>query len=198
VDGVVVSLENAMTRYWHSRELYVRNGNSYASIAPYDSFKASDGFCIIACGNQILFEKLCKNVAKHPEWFSDDRFSTGELRVANMDLLKVEIETWTKSYTVNEIVDTCLAAGVPSGPIFDLSQIVQDDHIANAREMFPIVDHPVMGAVHVTGDAVKLMETMPHVTCPAPLLGQHNKEIYTQLLGLSENEIDAYTASGIF
>ena len=48
------------------------------------------------------------------------------------------------------------------------------------------MEHPVIGPMHVNGDAVKLMDTMPHVQCPAPLLGQHNAAIYGELLGLDE------------
>ena len=66
VDSVVASLENAYTRYFESGQLPVRNGNAYASIAPYDSYQAKDGQVIIACGNQKLYEKLCNEVLHMP------------------------------------------------------------------------------------------------------------------------------------
>ena len=186
VDSIVVSLENAFTRYWHTGKLYERNGNAYAALAPYDTYRAKDGMAVIACGNQSLFEKFALNVAHRPEWVADPRFASNVLRVEHMDELKELIEGWTAQYTVNEVVDMVMAAGVPAGPVYDLSQIVTDQHIAGARDMFPIVEHPVIGPMHVNGDAVKLMDTMPHVQCPAPLLGQHNAAIYGELLGLDE------------
>ena len=60
-----------LIRYFESQELPVRNGNAYASIAPYDSYQAKDGQVIIACGNQKLYEKLCNEVL-HMPWMITD------------------------------------------------------------------------------------------------------------------------------
>ncbi len=197
VDSIVVSLENAFTRYWDTHKLYVRNGNAYAALAPYDSFRAKDGLCIIACGNQKLFEIFCNKVAEKPEWIADERFLTNVLRVEHMDELKELIEGWSKNYTVAEITDKALKAGVPSGPVYDLSQIVKDEHIAGAREMFPVVKHPVIGDMPVNGTAIKMMETMPHVTKAAPLLGQDNEKVYSALLGVTKEQLSEMEARGI-
>ncbi len=69
VDSVVASLENAYIRYFDSGKLPVRMGNAYASIAPYDTYEAKDGHVIIACGNQKLYEKLCREVQKAAKWW---------------------------------------------------------------------------------------------------------------------------------
>lgn len=197
VDSIVVSLENAFTRYWDTKQVYVRNGNAYAATAPYDTFQAKDGLVVIACGNQALYEKFCYNVAKHPEWVADERFKDNISRVSYMDELKVLIESWSNQYTVEEVVDSALAAGVPAGPVYDISQIVKDKHIAEDREMFPVVHHPVIGDMPVNGDAVKLMDTMPHVTCPAPLLGQHNEPIFKEFLGFDSEQVATMKQQGI-
>lgn len=197
VDSIVVSLENSFTRYWHTKQLYKRNGNAYAAIAPYDSFQARDGLVIIACGNQSLYEKFCKGVMKKQEMVTDERFTDNVTRVKNMDALKACIESWTKNYLVEEIVGMALAVGVPAGPVNDLSQVVTDKHIKEARDMFPIVHHPVIGDMHVNGDAIKLMDTMPRVTKPAPLLGEDNYKVYSEFLNLSKEKIDALKESGI-
>lgn len=181
LDGIIVSLENTFTRYWIDNQIYKRNGNAYAALAPYDSFRAKDGLCIIACGNQKLFEKFCVSVAKKPEWVTDERFLTNVLRVEHMDELKELIEEWSVNFTVQELTDTALAAGVPAGPVYDVSQITKDAHIAVARDMFPAVHHPVIGDMHVNGNAVKMTDTMPRVTRPAPLLGEDNNRIYGEL-----------------
>lgn len=189
VDSIVVSLENAFTRYWVSHEIYERNGNAYAALAPYDSFRAKDGLCIIACGNQKLFEIFCRQVAERPEWIEDRRFLTNVLRVEHMAELKVLIEGWSGSYTVDEIVERSLAVGVPAGPVYDLSQVVEDEHIAEDREMFPNINHPVIGEMRVNGDAIKMMDTMPHVTKAAPLLGEDNEKIFGTLLGMTAEQV---------
>ena len=114
-----------------------------------------------------------------------------------MDALKELIEGWSQQYTVDEIVDKMLNAGVPAGPVYDVSQIVKDEHIAQARDMFPVVHHPVIGDMHVNGDAVKLMDTMPHVTRPAPTLGQDNERVYHEMLGFSADEVKLLHQNGV-
>lgn len=197
VDGIVVSLENSFTRYWHNHEIYARNGNAYAALSPYNSFQASDGMCIIACGNQKLFEIFCRKVALHPEWVEDPRFETNVLRVKYMEELKELIEGWSRRHTAEEIVSICLKEGVPAGPVYDVSQITKDEHIAGAREMFPVVHHPVIGDMHVNGDAVKLMETKPRITRPAPVLGQDNERIFGEFLGLSGEAVKELKEKGV-
>lgn len=197
VDAVVVSLENVFTRYQYSGKVAPRNGNTNPATAPYDTFAAKDGLVVIACGNQALYEKLCRDVIHEPEWIDDERFRDNVSRVENMDSLKPLIESWTVQHRVKELVDQCLEAGVPAGPVYDVSQIVQDEHIAKDRDMFPVVRHPVIGDMHVNGDAVKLLGTMPHVTRPAPLLGQDNVPVYGEFAGLTPEQVEQYRGLGI-
>ena len=125
------------------------------------------------------------------------RYIDNVTRVAHFEELKTDIEAWAKDYTVSEIVDCCLANGVPSGPVYDVSQIVKDEHIVKDRNMFPIVHHPVIGDMHVNGDAVKLMETKPRITKPAPTLGEDNVSVYGEFAGLSEEIVKEYKEKGI-
>ena len=188
VDSVVASLENAYIRYFESGKLPVRMGNAYASIAPYDSYQAKDGKVIIACGNQKLYEKLCREVLDMEWMITDERFLTVPLRVQNNKIQKKYIEEWTMQHTVAEVVDIILGHGIPAGPINNVKQIVEDDHIRNAREMFIDVDHPKIGPMVVNGNPIKLMDMMPRVNYPAPTLGQHNEEILKGFIGLSDEE----------
>ena len=168
VDSVVASLENAYIRYFKSGELPVRNGNAYASIAPYDTYRAKDGRVIIACGNQKLYERLCNEVLDMAWMITDERFLNVPLRVANNEIQKQYIEEWTMQYTVDEIVEKVLAKGIPAAPIFNVKQITEDEHIAKAREMFIEIDHPTIGRMKVNGSPIKLMDMMPRINCPAP------------------------------
>lgn len=189
VDSVVASLENAYIRYFESGQLPVRMGNAYASIAPYDSYQASDGKVIIACGNQKLYEKLCREVLDMEWMISDERFLTVPLRVKNNKEQKKYIEEWTRKYTVAEVVDIILGKGIPAGPINNVKQIVEDAHIRDYREMFVDIEHPTIGPMIVNGNPVKLMDMMPRINCPAPILGQHNDEVLKKIAGLTDEEI---------
>ena len=189
VDSVVASLENAYVRYFKSHKLPVRNGNAYASIAPYDAYHAKDGYVIIACGNQKLYEKFCNEVVNMPWMITDERFLTVPLRVENNEIQKKYIEEWTTQYTVDEVVDIVLSHGIPAGPIYNVKQITEDHHIAEVREMFIDIDHPVIGKMTVNGCPVKLMDAMPRINRPGPTLGQHNEEVY-KAIGYTDDELE--------
>ena len=82
-----------------------------------------------------------------------------------------------------------LGAGVPAAPIYDIPAVMANEHIANVREMFLDCDHPVAGHIKLNGNPVKLMDSMPRLRWAAPELGQHNEEIYGELLGLGEEKL---------
>ena len=63
--------------------------------------------------------------------------------------------------------------------------------------MFPVIDHPVIGKMHVNGDAIKMTETAPRITRPAPLLGQDNETIYGELFGMEPEQIARLKSQGI-
>ena len=197
VDSVVASLENAFERYFESGEMPQRNGNAYASIAPYDSYRAKDGHVIIACGNQKLYERFCNEIIHMPEMITDERFLTVPLRVQNNEAQKKLIESWSMRYTVDEIVTMMLEKGIPAGPIYNLKQIVEDPHIADAREMFVEIDHPVIGRMVVNGNPIKLRETMPRIGKPGPILGQHNADVYVDMLGVAPQEMEQLAKDGV-
>lgn len=188
IDSVVASLENAYIRYFKSKEIPERTGNAYASIAPYDTYQAKDGMVILACGNQHLYEKFCKDVLDMPWMITDERFLTVPLRVKNNKVQKGYIEEWSRKRTVEEIVNQMLGNGIPAAPLYNVKQITEDEHIAKVREMFIEVEHPVIGKSKVNGNPVKLMDMMPRVNRPAPTLGQHNEEVLTGL-GYTKDEI---------
>jgi formyl-CoA transferase len=196
VDSVVASLEQAWQRFFVSGKLPVRHGNSYDAIAPYDSYAAKDGWLVIGCGNQKLFEILCKELLKKPELISDERFATVPLRVENNKVFKVFMEEWLADKSVDEAVEAVLDVGIPAGPIFDLKQIAENEHIAKARKMFVTVVHPVIGEIKLNGNPVKLSGTKAGIEMASPTLGQHNEEIFSGL-GYSGNDIEMFKTMGV-
>ena len=191
VDSVVSSLETGTQRYFASGKLPRRIGNRYASAYPYDSFKAKDGNFVIGCGNDKLFNLLCTKVLHREDLLTDPRFLSNALRCENHAALKVEVEKWSTTLTKEEAYEAVNAAGVPASPINDLYQVSHDPHIVEDREMFIPVKHPVIGDMRVNGNPVKLLDMMPEVRTCAPALGQHNEEIYGQLLGMDKAQLEA-------
>ena len=197
VDSVVSALETGTQRYFVNNEIPKLLGNRYAAVSPYDSFKSKDGMFVIGCGNQKLFTLLCNQVLKRPDLLENPLFLTNHLRCENHASLKIEIEKWSVTVTSKEAVEMILAAGVPAAPILNLKDITEDKHIAEEREMFVTIEHPIIGTMRVNGNPIKLMDTMPKIRTCAPLLGQHTEEIYKKILNLSEEEIKNYQEKGV-
>lgn len=196
VDSVVASMEIITQIYLAEGRIPERIGNRYETVYPYDSFKAKDGSLVIGAGNEKLYQELCK-VMGMPELAYDERFNTIPKRKQRHVELKEIIENWTRDKTVNELVDMLLEAGVPAAPIYGVDQVVKDPHIAKAREMFVNVKHPKAGDTTLTGCHIKLYDTKPSIRTPAPLLGQHNEEIYCSWLGISKERLEQLKAGGV-
>jgi CoA:oxalate CoA-transferase len=188
LDTMVSSLEIINMIYLCTGRVPGRIGNRYEAIYPYDSFEASDGFVIIACGNDKLYNSFMELV--HLPGLEEERFNSNLKRVENHVPLKKIIEAWTRTKSINEIVEMLLQAGIPAAPINTIDRVVNDPHIAGAREMFVECEHPVAGKLKITGSQFKFNNHKVSVKIPSPLLGQHNAEILSEILGYSEDEVE--------
>lgn len=197
VDSVVASLETGTQRYFATQTVPEPMGNRYATAAPYDTFSAKDGDFVIGCASQKLFVDFCNSALHMPELLDDPRFVTNDARTINHAPLKEIIENWCKDMTIDEAVEIVLAAGVPSGQIFDMKRVTEDPHITIARDMFPTVQHPVIGEMRVNGCPVKMSDTPTEVVTPAPALGQHNEEIYGKFCGIDAETLRQLKDEGV-
>jgi crotonobetainyl-CoA:carnitine CoA-transferase CaiB-like acyl-CoA transferase len=189
VDSVISSLEIITQIYLASDRIPERIGNRYESTYPYDSFVAKDGSVIIGCGNDKLWKLMSAEMGQ-PSLATDERYCTVVNRVAHHDELKVIVENWTKDQTVEQVADRLTKAGVPACPIMTIDKIVKDPHFVDARKMFVNVEHPVAGHTTLTGDQIKFSDWDQKVRMPAPVLGQHNEEVYGKMLGLTKAQIE--------
>ena len=119
-----------------------------------------------------------------------------------MELLGVEeltqeiVDKWVKERTTDDVVETLEKTGVPVAAVMDLDE-VQACPQAKAREMFVKVNHPTMGEIIEPGFPIKFSETKGDISAPAPLLGEHNVEVYKRLLGYSEEKIEELRRKGV-
>lgn len=197
VDSVIACLEQAWQRYFTSGKIPVRHGNSYDAVAPYDSYRAKDGYLVIGCGNQKLFEVLCLRILNRPELITDERFTTMPLRVENQMALKKVIEEWMQDMTVDEAVKQVLEVGIPASPIMSLDMIANDVHFTEARQMFEKIDYPGVGTIKLNNSPIKLSESKAKIRGLSPRLGEHNKEILMNL-GYSDQQIEEMKENGVF
>ena len=127
---------------------------------------------------------------------TDPRFTDMPGRLKNQDAIQEVIESVLADKTMDEAVELVLSKGIPAGPIYDISQILQDPQV-RSREMFVEMEHPTLGDITVNGCAIKLMDTKPSVRTPAPMLGQDNPQVYRDMLGLTEETLDELKCKGV-
>lgn len=197
VDSVVALMPSENMRYFVSGKKVPRLGNRYLGNAPYGAFRAKDDYFILACGSEKLFRVFCTEVLKRPELPEDPRFCKMANRSDNYELVKALVEEWSMQHTAKECVDIILAAGVPAGPIFDMDDIANDEHIVGEREMLVKMEQPGIGTLTVSGNPIKLSDTKASIRRPAPALGEHNGEVYNQWLGYDEAKLEELKSNGI-
>jgi len=179
--------------YFATGEVPGPGGSAHHLSAPYQAFRAADGWLTIGGANQANWERLVR-VLGAPEWHADQRFKTNADRMANLEALEALMNARLKRRPVGEWVRLLEAEGVPCGPINSISDMAADPQ-ALARHMVVDLDHPRAGATRALGLPIKLSVSPGGVTRPAPLLGQHTREVLAEF-GFSASEVEALVHSG--
>lgn len=173
-----------------------RWGTAHPSIVPYKGFKTKDGDVMLGGGNDRLFGVLCDRIEK-PEWKTDERFTTNNLRVKNRDKLEKMIEDVTKTKTTKEWLAVLEGSGMPYAAINDVKDTLDHEHTA-ARKMVTEVDHDACGTVKVVSPPVKYgKEGMVGVRTAPPTLGQHTEVVLQEMLGYGAQDVKGLRAKGV-
>lgn len=170
-------------------------GNLHPSIVPWDTYKATDGYvaiCILTVGHWQAFAELMgrKDLIQDPESLMMTE------RLKKRDFLHAIIDRWIHGKSVAEVLSLMEKADLPAAPVMNVEQIVNDPHVQH-REMIVEVEQLLSGPVKMPGTVIKMSGTPCDATNAAPFLGQHNSEVYTELLGLSEDKLGEYMEKGI-
>jgi len=179
--------------YFATGEVPGPGGSAHHLSAPYQAFRAADGWLTIGGANQANWERLAR-VLGAQEWLADPRFRTNADRMANLEALVAAMQARLKTRSVGEWIGLLEAEGVPCGPINSVADMAADPQ-ALAREMVVELDHPRAGATRALGLPIKLSASPGKVARPAPLLGQHTREVLAEF-GFSASEIEALVHSG--
>jgi CoA:oxalate CoA-transferase len=154
LDCQIAILENAIARYFSTGQVPGPLGARHPSITPFEAFKAKDGHLIVAAGNDALFAKLCEAIGR-ADLATNPLFLTNAKRTDHAAALRDEIEQALAPKPVAEWLDILDRARVPSGPINDVKQALEDPQIA-ARNMVVSIDDKDVGTLRMAGNPIKL------------------------------------------
>ena len=174
-----------------------RRGNRSGWYAPANSYRCAgeDRWVTITATNQDQWRSLAQ--AMDADGLADDpRFATNEARRENHDGLDRIISEWTIGLEAYDLTRKLQRLGVPAGPVLRGPDLLQDAHYKD-RGTFVTVDHPQVGPKQYPGIPWKMSATPGVVRWPSPTLGQHNREVYGELLGLNGLEIDQLDQTGV-
>jgi len=187
-EAVLAMMESTIPEYILADNIRGRTGTVLPFVAPSNIYPTKDNDYVLIAGNaDTVFTRLAKAVG-HLEWAEEDRYATHHARGENMAELDEKISAWTRERSVEEVLEAMAEAGVPSGKVFTAKDMVEDEHYA-ARENVVTVEDPEIGAFPMQNVVPRLSDTPGEVRWTGPTLGQHNEEIYGDVLGLDAEEL---------
>ena len=180
LDAQVAILENAIARFAATGVAPGPLGSRHPSITPFEAFPASDGFIVIAVGNDALFGALCHTLGC-AGLARDHRFATNEDRTRNHAALKALLEETFVRDSVAKWLARLREAGIPSSPVNDVGKVLSDPQVA-ARNMVVSAEDPDAGAVQMAGNPIKITGyDDPPTRAPAPDLDADRDAILAEL-----------------
>ena len=201
LDVGMAILANQAAGVLNTGKVPLRQGNSHPSLAPYQDFETADGAMLLAIGNDGQFARFCE-VAGHPEWAKDARFTSNTARVTHRIALVELMLGATRTRTTAEWIAALEDKAVPCGPINTMDQAFADAQVqhrglkvtqttsaaAQAQTSVP--------AISSVASPLRLTATPPVLRNPPPALGEHTREVLAEM-GLSADRIAALQAAGV-
>ena len=175
--------------YLANGQSQTRKGNLDETMAPHNCYRCrgTDKWISITVANDEEWGQLCR-VMGNPGWTKKSRFQTVTGRRQNQDELDRLLEQWTSNQGHYELMELLQEAGVAAIPTFNAEELFKNPHL-NQRQCWTTVQHQVLGEQTVLLPPWKLSASPASVNSAAPLMGEHSKYVFGELLGLSKDEI---------
>jgi len=157
--------------------------------------RGDDRWCALAVATDEEWQNF-KKALGNPPWAEDKRFASLASRLKNKQALDELIEDWTKARPAEEVMALLQKSGVAAGVVQNARDLAKDPQLKH-RSFFIELDHPEMGKTISDATPIRLSDTPPQYSRPAPLPGQDNGYVYGELLGLSKREINKLRKQGV-
>ena len=195
-ESVLQVMEGLVPEYDRSGLIRERSGSILKGIAPSNVYRCKDGDFMIGANKDSLWQRLAQAMGR-PELGQDPRFATHIARGENQTEIDALIDAWTQTQTIEEVETLMTRHSIPAGRVYRAPDMIADPHF-QAREALIDVPTERFGPLKMQGVFPKLSATPGSVRRPAPsIVGQHNAEIYGDLLGLSGEELADLSARGV-
>ncbi|MBM0168456.1 CaiB/BaiF CoA transferase family protein [Altererythrobacter sp. C41] len=187
-EAVLQVMESLVPEYIVSGHIRQRTGSILEGVSPSNVYPTSDGEFLIGANQDAVFARLCEAMGQ-PDLAQDERYATHIARARNLRELDEIISAWTRTLTVDELEALMIEHSVPAGKIYRAPEMLEDPHFA-ARDALVEVETERWGKLKMQNAFPRLSDTPSRIRTPAPTrVGQHNDEIYRDLLGMREDEI---------
>jgi benzylsuccinate CoA-transferase BbsF subunit len=174
-----------------------RLGNrSFQGHSPYGIYrcKGDDRWIAIAITTEDEWQSLCE-VMGNTELAKDSDFLNAQERTINNEKLEKLIESWTSTHPAEEIMNLLQSAGIPAGVLQTGEELLEHDPQLEHRKFFSKLEHPEIDSYHGLSPSFRFSKT-PHELKRAPLIGEHNEEVFKGILGLNDDEIAELIVEG--
>ncbi|MEJ2139206.1 MAG: CoA transferase [Gammaproteobacteria bacterium] len=195
-EAVLNMMESLVTEYDKAGYIRERTGAILPNVAPSNVYPThDDGLILIAANQDTVFRRLATAMGQ-PELAENERYATHGARGAVQQELDAMISEWTRTKNVAELEQLMEEHGIPSGKIYTAPDMLEDAHF-KAREAIVTTMHPTFGELKMQNIAPKLSKTPGNIRRPGPELGQHNDEIYGEILAMTAEQMAELKNRGI-
>ena len=195
LDTQVAMMANVASAYLSTDEVPRRWGNTSPIVVPYQTFPTSDGWMIVAVGNDSQFKHFVK-VGGEEHLADNPRFSENPLRVRHRAELVPLLEAMTRKKTKAQWISLLDEIGVPCGPINNMKEVFANEQV-QARKLAISVPHDTAGTIKLVASPIRMSATPTEIRTAPPTLGQHTDEILREYLKLDSSAIEALHKQGV-
>jgi crotonobetainyl-CoA:carnitine CoA-transferase CaiB-like acyl-CoA transferase len=196
-EAVYFTLAGSYEYHYRTGSVPPRAGNRQAGLrtAPYNTFPTTDGWVAIHVVTEAHWPNLLKAMDRE-DLRDDPRFGTNPDRAKHMEDTEAVVAAWTRIHTKAEVVAAAKRHRVPCAPVRNAVEVMHDPHM-HARGMLQHVEHPSLGPVIMPNSPLRLHGADRVEAVPSPRLGQHNRDIYQDWLGLPDAAFSALQQDGV-
>lgn len=194
-DCLLSMLPTSIAQFCYGGHLPIRTGDRHPISVPFGTFRARDGYFVLAVLNQSLFDRLLEVIGR-PD-LKTAAALTGDLRRSeNEPLVRSLIESWSGDRTVEEVLVRLSEKKVPAGPIWTIEQALNSSN-ESRRQVLPSVFHPDLGMISVLEQPVFFSGVERGIAMPPPRLGEHSEAVLGALCGISPDAFKHLVAEGV-